>query len=147
MRSDFSIIKDKSVGFALWQVTTLWQRKIKAELEKVDLSHSGFVILASLLWLEGQGGDITQTTIIEYTKLDKMTVSKSLKILEQKSLIVRRENSKDSRAKSIVFTEKGRNQTIQSVKIVEEVDRHFFSPLQNEEKDKLLTLFHILKEH
>lgn len=146
MKSNFSIPKHKSLGFALWQVTTLWQRKLKTALEEFGLSHSSFVILASLLWLEEQSEDVTQTTVVEQTKLDKMTVSKSLKTLEHMRFIVREENPKDTRAKNIILTDKGRDQAIKSIGIVEEMDREFFSGLQYDEKENLLTFFHTLKE-
>jgi len=141
-QSNSSIQKaDDSSGFLLWQVTTLWQREIKKALESVELSHSAFVILASLLWFDEQQIEPTQTTIINHTKLDKMTVSKSLKALVSQGLVSRFENELDTRAKTIVLTEQGKNIAIQTVKIVEGVDRVFFSKLKNDEKTVLNELF------
>ena len=107
----------------------------------VDLSHSEFVILASLLWFKEQKVIVTQTTIIEHTKLDKMTVSKSLKTLENNGFVVRAENKIDTRAKTITLTQKGINLAIKSVKIVEDIDNKFFSKLNAKNKDKLNALF------
>ena len=53
-------------------------KRDKKALEDVELSHASFVILASLLWFEEQNKETTQTTIINHTKLDKMTVSSSI---------------------------------------------------------------------
>ena len=87
-KSNFDVKKaEESSGFLLWQVTTMWQREIKKALEDVELSHASFVILASLLWFEEQNVEITQTTIINHTKLDKMTVSKNLKSLVLKGFV------------------------------------------------------------
>ena len=104
-------------------------------------SHSGFVILASLLWFKEQKIIVTQTTIIKHTKLDKMTVSKSLKILEKNRFVLRTENKTDTRAKTIIVTENGIKLAIESVKIVEDIDSKFFSKLNAEDKNKLNSLF------
>ncbi|MCF6243785.1 MAG: MarR family transcriptional regulator [Sulfurovum sp.] len=141
-KSNFQVKKaEHSSGFLLWQVTTLWQREIKNALDIVNLSHSRFVILASLLWFKEQKIIVTQTTIIEHTKLDKMTVSKSLKTLEKNSFVLRTENKIDTRAKTIILTENGIKLAIESVKIVEDIDSKFFSKLNTENKDKLNSLF------
>lgn len=140
--SSFSVQKaDDSSGFLLWQVTTLWQREIKKALESVELSHSSFVILASLLWFDEQQIEPTQTTIINHTKLDKMTVSKSLKTLVSHRLVTRFENEIDTRAKTIVLTEQGKNVAIQTVQIVESVDGEFFAKLSHDERLVLNELF------
>ena len=131
----------QSSGFLLWQVTTIWQREVKQALEDVGLSHSGFVILASLLWFEEQKKIITQTTIIDHTKLDKMTVSKSLKSLEKEALVMRAEDKTDTRAKTITLTKKGKVLTMEAIKVVEKIDDTFFSKLNKDEKSTLNQLF------
>jgi DNA-binding MarR family transcriptional regulator len=140
-KSNFKETEKTSSGFLLWQVTTLWQREIKTALEEVALSHSGFVLLASLLWLKEQKVVVTQTTLIEHTKLDKMTVSKSLKKLEKEGFVLRAENEKDTRAKTIALTANGVNIAIESVKIVEKVDAKFFSGIEHDEQKSLNGLF------
>ena len=141
-KSSFQVDKpEQSSGFLLWQVTTLWQRKVKNALNVIDLSHSKFVILASLLWFKEQKTIVTQTTIIEHTKLDKMTVSKSLKILETDNLILKFENEIDTRAKTITLTNEGIKLAIKSIEIVENIDNDFFSKLDMKDKNKLNLLF------
>ena len=144
-KSHFKTIDKQSSGFLLWQVTTLWQREIKSALEPLGLSHSGFVLLASLLWFEEQDIVVTQTTLIEHTKLDKMTVSKSLKGLEKSGFVVRMENEQDTRAKTILLSDEGRLLAIESVKIVEGVDVSFFSAVTAKERDVLNGIFLKLK--
>lgn len=130
-----------SPGFLLWQVTTLWQRAVKDALEPFGLSHSGFVILASLLWFKEQGSETTQTTIIDHTKLDKMTVSKSVRTLQQKGLVARMEHATDTRAKRILLTEAGESLSKEALKAVEGVDGEFFSALSEAEKEALNGFF------
>lgn len=64
-----------SPGFLLWQTSVIWQRLIKKTLETYDISHAQFVIMALLLWFEAHHYNITQTLIVNWSKLDKMTVS------------------------------------------------------------------------
>ena len=70
---------EDSPGFLLWQTTISWQRMIKKALESHDISHAQFVIMAILLWWHSKEKDVTQIDIVTMSKLDKMTVSKSLK--------------------------------------------------------------------
>jgi len=140
-KSNFNETDKTSSGFLLWQVTTLWQREIKTALEEVSLSHSGFVLLASLLWFKEQELVVTQTTLIEHTKLDKMTVSKSLKKLEKEDLVLRAENEADTRAKTIILTDDGESLAMKSVMIVEEVDKRFFSIFSQQEKKQFNGFF------
>ena len=72
---------EDSPGFLLWQTTMVWQRQIKRALESYDISHPQFVIMATLMWFEAHHYDTTQILIVNWSKLDKMTVSKSLKKL------------------------------------------------------------------
>lgn len=145
-KSNFKETTEASSGFLLWQVTTLWQREIKSALEKVRLSHSAFVILASLLWFKEQKKTVTQTSIIEHSKLDKMTVSKSLKSLEKSGWVERTENKFDTRAKTIVLSDDGIELALKSVKIVEKIDEEFFSNLDKKERLILNGLFLKLKK-
>ncbi|WP_419771410.1 MAG: MarR family winged helix-turn-helix transcriptional regulator [Candidatus Marinarcus sp.] len=132
---------EQSSGFLLWQVTTLWQREIKTALDEIELSHSGFVILASLLWFKEKDIEVTQTTIIEHTKLDKMTVSKNLKSLATNKFVIRTENLNDTRAKTIVLTKEGIDLAIRAVKTVEKIDKKFFSKLTKENQNMLNSFF------
>ncbi len=42
---------EESPGYLLWQVSMLWQRKMKRGLDEIGLTHTQFVLLASLGWL------------------------------------------------------------------------------------------------
>src|SRR6185312_9902738 len=90
---------EDSPGFLLWQTTITWQRLIKKELDRFKISHAQFVILAITLWLNSHNYLTTQILIVKLSKLDKMTVSKSLKKLTSLGLIKRTESESDSRSK------------------------------------------------
>jgi DNA-binding MarR family transcriptional regulator len=135
-KTDFSIEKaEESTGFLLWQVTNLWQREIKKALEKYELTHSQFVLLASIHWLTLDKQSVTQILISKHTKIDPMTTSTVLRTLQTKGLIKRQEHETDTRAKIVVLTETGLKNIKQAIKTVEQFDKQFFGSLDNETKN------------
>lgn len=132
---------EDSPGFLLWQTTMIWQRQIKKAFEQYNISHAQFVIMATLMWFKAHGYDTTQILIVNWSKLDKMTVSKSLKKLVQMELVNRIEHETDTRAKSVSLTEKGKEMVRTLVPIVEGIDNSFFGKASVAEQKSLI---HIL---
>jgi len=139
MKSDnnpFGVEKaEDSSGFLLWQVTNLWQREIKKALEEFELTHSQFVLMASIHWLTIQQQEVTQILLSSHTKIDPMSTSTVLRTLQKKGLVKRQEHETDTRAKSVSLTEDGIKIINQAVKTVEKFDNHFFSPIGNKIND------------
>lgn len=140
----FSVEKpEESLGFLLWQVTNLWQREIKKALEQYGLTHSQFVLMASIHWLTLHKQEVTQVVLSNHTKIDPMTTSTVLRTLQQKGLVQRQEHSTDTRAKTVGLTEEGKRIVKKAVVTVEKFDNEFFSLLGNKTKElnkNLLTL-------
>jgi DNA-binding MarR family transcriptional regulator len=135
-KTDFSIEKaEESTGFLLWQVTNLWQREIKKALEKYEMTHSQFVLLASIHWLTFDKQSVTQILLSNHTKIDPMTTSTVLRTLQKKGLIKRQEHETDTRAKTVGLTEFGLENIKQAIKTVEQFDKTFFGSLDNETKE------------
>jgi DNA-binding MarR family transcriptional regulator len=126
---------EDSSGFLLWQVTNLWQREIKKALEKHGLTHSQFVLLASIHWLTLAKQDVTQILLSSHTKIDPMTTSTVLRTLQTKGFLKRQEHHTDTRAKTVSLTDKGIKTVMQAVKTVEQFDDEFFSPLGKQTAD------------
>jgi len=120
---------EDSSGFLLWQVTNLWQREIKKALEQHNLTHSQYVLLASIHWLTLHKQDVTQVLLSTHTKIDPMTTSTVLRTLQAKGLLKRTEHATDTRAKTVVLTDEGKAVVKQAVVAVEDFDRKFFSSL------------------
>jgi DNA-binding MarR family transcriptional regulator len=133
---------EDSSGFLLWQVTNLWQREIKKALEKYELTHSQYVLLASIHWLTLHHQEVTQVVLSSHTKIDPMTTSTVLRTLQAKNLLQRQEHATDTRAKTVALTEEGKKVIKQAVKAVEKFDADFFRPLgdQTDEFNKKLVL-------
>jgi len=131
---------EHSPGFLLWQTMVTWQRRIKKALDPYDISHAQFVILANVLWFEGVKQTPTQILIVRSTKLDKMTVSKSLKKLVAQGLIKRAEHQDDTRAKSVHLTTKGKTMAFKLVPIVEKIDEVFFGVMNKTNQQSLINI-------
>lgn len=119
-----------SPGYLLGQVTMLWQRKQKRVLDPLDLTHTQFMILASLAWLSKTNKNVTQVDIANQGNMDRMMVSKVLRTLEEKSFITRQEHETDTRAKKIRLTTVGETVLQKAIIEVENVDEDFFSTLE-----------------
>lgn len=132
----FSVKKaEDSSGFLLWQVTTLWQRSLKKALDKHNLTHAQFVLLASLMWLSRQQEMVMQIDLSNHSKIDPMTTSTVLRTLQEKGFLGRQEHVTDTRAKVVVLTDSGIKVVKQAIKTVEDFDREFFSSLNTKRGD------------
>lgn len=126
----FSVDKaEDSSGFLLWQVTNLWQREIKKALEQYDITHSQFVLMASIHWLTLHKQEVTQIVLSSHTKIDPMTTSTVLRTLQAKGLVQRQEHLTDTRAKTVVLTDNGKKIIAKAIKTVEAFDKSFFETL------------------
>lgn len=146
-KSTFGFEKpEQSPGFLLWQTTIIWQRLIKKALEAYEISHTQFVIMAILLWFKENHNEATQGILINWSKLDKMTISKSLKKLTSQKLIIRAENETDTRSKTVNLTDKGKHLIRQLIPMIEKIDKNFFSTISHPKQQSLINILKTLTE-
>jgi len=119
-----------SPGYLLVHLTMLWQRKQKKALDPLDLTHTQFVLLASLSWLSRENNVVTQVDIANQSNADRMMVSKVLRTLEEKKFITRQEHETDTRAKTIQLTNAGRETLQKAIIKVENTDKDFFEAIE-----------------
>ena len=119
-----------SPGYLLAHLTMLWQRKQKKALDPLDLTHTQFVLLASLSWLSRENNVVTQVDIANQSNADRMMVSKVLRTLEEKKFITRQEHETDTRAKTIQLTNAGRKTLQKAIIKVENTDKDFFEAIE-----------------
>lgn len=120
---------DDSAGFLLWKITALWQRKLATVLARFGITQTQYAILASLRWFEEKGEPTTQAHLVEHARIDKMTLSKAIRKLEEAALVLREPSPSDSRAVNVHFTARGRETVEQAVVAIENADEAFFSCL------------------
>jgi DNA-binding MarR family transcriptional regulator len=131
---------EDSPGFLLWQTTVTWQRLIKRALEPYSISHTHHVIMAILLWFEEHQHEATQVVIVNWSKLDKMTVSSALKKLVELGFVNRTEHEIDSRAKRVTLTTKGKSLARKLVPVVEKIDEEFFGALNTQDRKNIIRI-------
>lgn len=97
-----------SNGFSLWQLSNLWQRKLRERLDPHGVTHVQFLLLNCLAVLnKNQQYAITQRMLSSFSGCDKMMTSKVLRTLENRKLIQRKNHHSDTRSKSLLLTTKG----------------------------------------
>ncbi len=135
---------EQSPGFLLWQVSNQWQRLQREALAKLDLTHVQFVLLASTHWLEQQQ-EVSQSLLAEHAKTDPMMTSQVVRTLEKKGLIVRAPHPTDARARRLETTVKGRKILKEAMKVVEKMDKLYFSKLEGGVKTLNSLLLNLIK--
>lgn len=131
---------DDSAGFLLWKITALWQSKLAEVLGDFGITQTQYAILASLRWFEEKKEPTTQAHLVEHTKIDKMTVSKAIRRLEEDDLVVREDSSIDSRATNVRFTAQGRKLVQKAILAIENADEEFFSGLTEKQLEAYKSL-------
>ncbi len=92
----------------------------------MEITHTQFVLLATLAWLSKTNKPVTQIDIANHSNTDRMMVSKVLRTLQNKGYIGRQEHETDTRAKAISLTKQGQVILQKAITIVEQVDNDFF---------------------
>ncbi|MDF2454360.1 MAG: marR2 [Cytophagaceae bacterium] len=136
---------EQPISSGLWQVYSEWNRGVKRALDNIDITPSQSMILSSLLFLSKQQESVTQIDLSLHSKIDPMTTSTIIRILERKELLKRKEHATDTRAKMVVLTSYGTKMTKQAAKTIEKFDTQFFEALGNRSKSFHSNLAALLK--
>lgn len=120
---------ESSPGFLLWQLTNLWQQRIRSALAPLGITQVQFVLLASVAWLENTEKLVSQTALSHYAHTDIMMTSQVVRTLAEKGLFTRTNHPTDTRVKVVSLTEKGRTVVQTAVSVVETIDDQFFQEL------------------
>jgi len=124
------IIKELSndSGSLMLQVLSLWENYHDRAIKKYsDLSYMQFSVLASAYWLIlNSEKQVTQTILANHTRINPMTISQMLKVLEFKGYIYRTAHLTDVRAKVVNLTDSGKDLVNRLMKIVYDLNDRFF---------------------
>lgn len=123
---------DSSTGFALFRVYGLWSAAVKKALRPVGLTHPQFTVLTVVSYLGRDRVTVSQADAAATSGIDPMTVSGIVRNLEQRGLLQRVRSQTDSRAWNLGLTTAGQQVLDQAFPLVEEVNNHFFSILDDE---------------
>jgi DNA-binding MarR family transcriptional regulator len=128
---------EETFGFRLWHVLHAWQRRVEAALSPLDLTHMQFVVLAITASLLREGENVSQSRIAGFGKIDRMMLSKMLRLLEDKGYVERGPHPQDTRANSVELTRAGREALAAAVPLVRGAQDAFFGRLPAADQDAL----------
>lgn len=119
----------RTFGFRLWHLKHAWSRRLEAELAPLGLTYLQFTMLRAADRLARLGERPSQARLADVLATDRMLVSKVLKLLQRKGLVVRPVHPEDARAVEIVLTEAGRRALAESLPIARATQERFFGRL------------------
>ena len=123
---------ETSPGFLLWQVSSIWRRKVESVLSTLHLTHPQFVLLAGIGWLTRNNTEITQVALAKHCNTNITMTSQILRSLEERGYIKRTKQIGNEKSKFPQLTEKGTLIIKNALPLVEEVDKKFFGKLDQD---------------
>jgi len=102
------------LGYRLWRVHYLWHRHIERYLKILGLTRTQYLLLVATYHLISKGETPSQIRLSNFTLVEKMMVSKTMRALEQRGYLSRKPTPSDRRANRIQMTATG-EQMVQRV--------------------------------
>jgi DNA-binding MarR family transcriptional regulator len=102
------VIPDEIVlGYRIWQAYHLWQRQIGRYLRAAGLTAAQYVLLVAIYYLATQNETPSQIQLANFTGVEKMMVSKHLRLLVHRGYLSRSPGMRDRRINEIRLTRAG----------------------------------------
>ena len=136
---------DESYGFVFWQTYMLWSRKIKRALKPFQLTHTQFVILSVVAYVQQSQPVASQADVSHLSKIDKMTISTSVKTLRKNGYLSLQRHAEDARVNGLVLSEAGKAIQQQALAAIEAVDEQFFTKAIHS-TDTFIHTLHMLQQ-
>lgn len=114
------------VGMMLHHVTSRWHRRANEALSEVRLNHTHYIVLWGVWALDADHVQPTQVELSVFTGADVMLISKAVRSLEADGLVERRRDVRDTRARVVVLTNKGRAVVQRAEEIMSDLETSFF---------------------
>ena len=121
-------LNENRLSLLIWQISNLWQSKIRYLLKGTNLTFNEYLILETLFKLQINQEYITQIDINKNSSIDRSVVSLKINSLEEKKL-VKRTQPKDKRSYGLYLTNSG-NLLIESlISNIEDQENLIFNKL------------------
>ena len=136
---------DDRRSLLIWQISNLWQSRLRKVFKNKNLSFNEYLILETLFVLSKKNSDlsISQKDISNNSSVDNSVVSSKILTLEKKKFIYKF-NSQDRRSNSIKLTLIGEKLINILIKDVEKEENLLFEKLGIENENFLNSLKLIL---
>ncbi|EOX4904040.1 transcriptional regulator SlyA [Vibrio alginolyticus] len=105
MIQDINSLRDLSLAEKLSRVARLWKMVADRELEPLNLTYPRWTALWKLYLM---GDNISQKHLAEALEIELASLMRTLKLLEEQSLITRHCCEHDKRARIVSLTEEGK---------------------------------------
>ena len=124
-------LNENRLSLLIWQISNLWQSKIRALLKNYNITFNEYLILETLYKLQNQKEIITQQDICKNSSVDRSVVSLKITNLEHKKFM-NRAQSKDKRSYGLNLTDNGILLVESLIKDVENQENIIFNKLGSE---------------
>jgi len=120
---------EESLGWRLWHVLHAYQRTLEQSLIDLDLTHLQYMLLALSGYLTQKGEVPSQARLAAAAGLDKMMVSKVVRLLEDKGYVARSPHPDDPRANRVDVTATGVEVLLKALPLARTLHDGFFECL------------------
>ncbi|HJL57853.1 MAG: hypothetical protein HVK41_03395 [Pelagibacteraceae bacterium] len=124
-------LAERKIGLLIWQLSNLWQSKLRKILKDYKLTLNEYLILESIFDLSKNQKELSQNRISIFAGIDVSVASVTFKLLENKKLIMRR-TKKDNRKKIVEMLANGINLHNKVKPLILKEELNIFNKLQNE---------------
>ncbi len=115
-------------GYLVWRLSTKWRVAVDRAVAPLGLTHSQYVVLASLYGLARSGGP-SQRELADHLGLEPLYISKLARSLEADGLIERARDAEDSRTVRLTLTDDGRAAVLPAIVTVQKLLDRLLAPL------------------
>jgi MarR family transcriptional regulator for hemolysin len=134
MINESNIFRDLSIAEKLSRVSRLWKMVADRELEPLNLTYPRWTALWKLYRL---GDNVSQKHLAEALEIELASLMRTLKLLEEQSLVSRRCCDHDKRARIVSLTDEGKALLTQLENRILQVRRNLLSGISDEEQKKM----------
>ena len=124
-------LNENRLSILIWQISNLWQSKIRLLLKSSNITFNEYLILETLYKLQKNQENITQQDICKNSSIDRSVVSLKITSLEDKKLLSRSQ-PKDKRSYGLFLTNNGNLLVESLINIVENQENILFNKLSSE---------------
>lgn len=127
-----------SPGYWLHQAALAWKAELDNSLRQLDLTHTQFILLATIGWLETIGGGPPgQQEVADGAGTDRQMTSRVVRTLEEHGLVARLAHESNARSLRLSLTMEGRELARKAITIAKDVDARFFGAAPDDIRDAL----------
>ena len=118
-----------TTGFLVWHLALCWRADVDRAVARLELTHAGYAVLASLRALTRAGETTSQQRLAAYAGSGPASVSRTVRELERDGLVMRLPDPSDHRTRRLSLTERGAAVADEANRIVQRLERQLIAPL------------------